>query len=140
MLYLDTSVLVGALTPETATPRLQAWLAEQRPGELCISQWVVTEFSSALSIKLRTGQINPDHRAAALALFSKMRAETLTVEAISAVHFETAARFADLYALGIRAGDGLHLAITQQIGAALCTLDKKLADAGAVLGVKVNLI
>ncbi|MGI8578476.1 MAG: type II toxin-antitoxin system VapC family toxin [Nocardioidaceae bacterium] len=56
MLYLDTSVLVAAFTPESVTHAVQAWLGAQDPAELAISDWLATEFSSALSIKTRSGQ------------------------------------------------------------------------------------
>jgi uncharacterized protein with PIN domain len=56
MLYLDTSLLVAVLTKEAETGRLQCWLGQQPIKDLTVSDWVATEFSSALSIKLRTGR------------------------------------------------------------------------------------
>jgi predicted nucleic acid-binding protein len=140
MHYLDTSLLVAALTNEAETERMQRWLGQQPADELTISDWVVTELSSALSIKLRTGQIGAAHRAAALAAFARLAADSFTVVPVSRLQFRTAARFVEQHMLALRAGDALHLAVCADHGATLCTLDRRLMDAGSVLGVKVMLL
>ena len=140
MLYLDTSLLVAALTREIKTAIVLAWLDDQEPAELAISEWVATEFSAALSIKLRSGQIGANDRADALARFAGLCAESLAVLPISDIHFRTAARFADQHAIGLRAGDALHLAICADHGAALYTLDRRLSEAGSVLGMTTTLL
>ena len=140
MLYLDTSLLVAALTNEPETARMQGWLAWQPGGHLAISDWVTTEFSFALSVKLRTRQIEPAHRADALAVFNRLATESFTVVPVSRLEFRTAARFVEQHALGLRAGDALHLAICADHGATLCTLDRRLSEAGPPLGVKTALL
>jgi predicted nucleic acid-binding protein len=135
MLYLDTSLLVAALTHEPASHGVQAWLSRQDANALVISDWVMTEFSSALSIKVRTGQIGTDHRAQALKVFSGWVEASFGLLRISPHHFQTAARFCDHHGLGLRAADALHLAIAADEGATLCTLDRKLAEAGLALGI-----
>jgi uncharacterized protein len=130
MLYLDTSLLVAALTNEPETLRMQRWLGEQQADELAISDWVVTEFSAALSIKLRTGQIEADDRGQVLAIFARLVTDSFTVLPVSRFYFQTAARFAEQFSLGLRAGDALHLAICGDHAATRCTLDQRLGDAG----------
>ena len=137
MLYLDTSLLVAAMAREGRTAAVQDWLSEQAAGSLAISDWVITEFSSALSVKLKTGQLTVKQRADALALFTSLAEENFVCLTITQRDFHTAARFADQYQVGLRAGDALHLATAAGHGARLVTLDKGLAKAADSIGVSV---
>lgn len=138
--YIDTSLLVAALSNEAKTEAVQDWLGKQKSGTLAISDWVVTEFSAALSLKLRTGQIEPSHRADMLAMFARLIPDSFQLLPILPQHFRTAARFADQHGLGLRAGDALHMAVAADHGASLCTLDRKFAQAGPALGVRTQLL
>jgi predicted nucleic acid-binding protein len=139
MFYLDTTLLVAAYTLEPATSRALAFL-ETRSDVFAVSDWVGTEFSAALSIKLRTKAINEAYRAKALALFAKSLGESMEVIPVAAAHFKAAAKFADEHKLGLRAGDALHLAIARGNGATICTLDKRLAAVAKGLGFSARLI
>ena len=135
MLYVDTSVLVSALTNEADTARSQTWLSEQDASELTISDWTATEFASALSIKLRTGSLGAEHRAATLSAFTRFSGESFRVFPVAREDFRGAAHYADQSQLNLRAGDALHLAICANHGATLATLDRRLAEAASQVGV-----
>jgi hypothetical protein len=75
-----------------------------------------------------------------LATFNRLAAESFTVVSVSGPQFCTAARFVEQHVLGLRAGDSLQLAVCADHGATLCTLDRRLSDAGSALGVKTLLV
>lgn len=140
MPYLDTSILVAALTAEAETARMQNWIASQDPDDFVISPSVITEFSAALSIKARTGQLSPAHHGLVLAAFSRLVSDSFLTLPLAEGAFRAAARLADRAETGLRAGDALHLAIAAEEGLVLATLDRRLAEAGAILGLATTLV
>jgi uncharacterized protein len=136
-MYVDTSVLVSALTFELASPRVQLWLELQQPGSLQISLWVETELSSVLSKKVGNKELTPALRDFCLRGFATLKEESLTIAPIKQKHFVSAAKLLDASQLGLHAPDALHLAVSMDIGATLCTLDNDLAKAAEAVGVKV---
>jgi uncharacterized protein len=137
MIYLDTSVVIAALTHEVSTLRVQDWLAEQGAGELVTSGWVATEISSALAIKVRVGALTIDQRAEIMRVWHKMQVENFHSVDVLQIHFNMAARFIDQVDLSLRAGDALHLAVASTSGYCVATLDKVMAAAGPKLAIPV---
>jgi uncharacterized protein len=135
MFYLDTSLLVSSFSNEPRSAIVDEWMSRQDKNELCISDWVITEVSSALSIKIRRGTINEMQRGAILAEFTRLTADTFTVLPVAASALRTAARFCDQSQLKLRSADALHLAICAEHGATIYTLDQVLSRAALALGV-----
>jgi uncharacterized protein len=134
MIYLDTSVLVAALTREQLTERVQHWLVDQAEGSVAISGWTRVEFAAALRFKVATRQIDESHRAVAAAQFADIAGYGLVSWPIDAEDFEVAGSMAASEMLGLRAPDALHFAIAWRRGAALCTLDDGLRRACVQFG------
>ena len=63
MIYLDASVVVPVLVAESTSPRIDRWLATG--PDIRLSQWTVSEVSSALSHRRRTERLNAEERDAA---------------------------------------------------------------------------
>lgn len=139
MYYVDTSVWVAAITEEAKSDDVRLWLEKFDSEIVAISDWVVAEFSSALSVKIRTGQITLEQRAVALGAFSTLVSESLSTLPIKSSHFQSAALYADNHLTGLRASDALHLAIAADSGALVCTLDTTMAAAGSLLGIETIL-
>lgn len=140
IVYCDTSLLVASLVQEPRTRDVQTWLDAQPEGGLCISDWSVTEFSSALSIKVRARELSPESRAKALAGWAAMRNENLLTFAVLPAHFAAAAVYVERADLRLRAPDALHLAIAASNGCSIATLGGVQARAALELGIPVETV
>ena len=137
MIYCDTSLMVTALTLERSTAATQDWLTRQAPGSLCVSKWVVTEFSGAVAMKERRGILSAELKSDAMVQWSLMLAEQLTILPVPEASFDLAARFCEMQSSTLRAADALHLAVAALGGHTLATLDARLAEGAQAVGVRV---
>ena len=120
--------------------RAIAWMEAHQSDVQYISYWTITEFSAAMSAKLRNKEVSANRRADALARFGAMTAKVFTVLPVATAQFHAAAQFADNHELVIRSGDALHLAICAEYQTTLCTMDRRLAVAGPALGIMTQLV
>jgi hypothetical protein len=138
MFYVDSSVVVSAVSAETATDVVLQWLSAHR--DVLTSDWLMTEAVAALSQKRRMGVLAAEEHAEALAALHRQIGGTFTWLPVTRQDFRLAARFAERADTRLRAGDALHLAITSTAGATLVTLDKGQASAAKLLQVKTLLL
>ena len=134
MIYLDASVVVPILVNESTSPKVDDWLATD--PDIGLSQWTVSEVSSALSHRQRTERLDPEEREAAeeeLDRFLARGAPLIEVGNDDIQAVRSLLRFDRM----LRAPDALHLAVTIRLNAALATYDKRLATAAASIGVEV---
>ena len=133
--YVDTSIIVSALTEEVASKASREWLQAQTPGAMSISPWVITEFHSALALKVRTGQISPEQKSRIIAEFRSVLLPNMRIEDVEAIDFTRAAEFVDNDSCVLRSGDALHLAIASRSGLIIATVSNRLKDAALMLHV-----
>jgi uncharacterized protein len=139
MVYLDTSVLVPLFLPEPESERIQRWLERQSGELLSISEWTLTEFASALGLKVRTKLLQMDQAREAQKVFEKLAAQSFHVHVPTRADYVRATAFLVEYGLGLRAGDALHLAIAYNEAAkAVYSLDRLFVSAGRKLKIKTG--
>lgn len=138
MIYLDTSAAVPMFVPEPASPAIEAWF-ESCADPLVSSDWIVTEFSSALSIKVRKGEISAKQVQAAWKDFDAFCKSGLRLLPVSRKAFTEAAGIVRNAASGLRSGDALHLAMALEVGASgIATADETLAKNAKANGLVVS--
>ncbi len=102
MLYLDTSVLVPLFEPDPLPEKLRAWFASDARLTLAISDWTLTEFASAIGIKVRDKGLKSDQARRSCALVQNLADESLKVFTPSHADFRKAADYLAKHALGLR--------------------------------------
>jgi len=96
------------------------------------------EFAAVVSRAVRTRRFDPEAAARALASFDEIRADSLP-QSHGRGEFELAERLIRDFATKLAAADALHLASAKNAGAALATLDPRLAEAARAQAVDVAL-
>ena len=127
MIYLDTNAAVPLFVAEPASDLVDRWLSAcDEP--VVSSDWIVTEFASALSIKERSGTLTAKDAKSAWRNFETFCDSGLRLAPLSRQAFAAAAKMVREPAHGLRASDALHLAVALEIGAkSIATLDATIA-------------
>ena len=141
MIYLDTSVIVPLIVPETTSSRARSWfdrLDSRHTKDLAVSAWMLTEFTSAMGIKVRNRDITRSQGEAARALLEDALLPNITVVEVTATDFRLAETMLREFSLGLRAGDGLHLATASRCDAQqFVSLDRTLSKVAEAVGLRV---
>ena len=136
-LYLDSSVLVAAFSPEAFTNRALDILALS--SEIIISELTVTETRISLIRKGKRALMTPTEVTQALAELSAcIRDGVLTVEPLPVQAFRDAEDIAHRVPGPVRAMDALHVAMAGILAAELATFDHDQAIAAKAEGIATH--
>lgn len=137
-IYLDTSAAVPLFVPEPASSAVVAWL-ESCTDTLISSDWILTEFASALAVKVRRGDLAQKHAKAAWEEFEIFSHSGLRLVPVTRAAFNHAARLVRNIRGSLRAGDSLHLAMAIETDvASIATADSQLEKSAIAQGMTVN--
>jgi uncharacterized protein len=132
--YIDTSVLAAYYCPEALSDQAQALLLNQvKPA---ISDLTQVELLSAVSTKVRTGELSRKHGNLSISKFqSHINSDLFTVLRIEKEHWHIAGGWLSLFNTTLRTLDALHLAVVSANELMLITSDHHLANAAKALGI-----
>ena len=137
--YLDASVILPTLIEESASARVDQYLFSASEP-LVVSEFAAAEVASALSRLVRMAQMDSGEAAARLASFDVWRAASTEDIDIRPADVRLAHLFVRRFDLMLRAPDALHAAVCRRADFLLVTMDKRLANAAAALGVRNRLL
>jgi len=138
MVYLDSSVLVALVANEPGAPSVKRWLAGMDAPPLCSADWCVPEVASALSLKVRMGQLDEAQSDVAWQAFGAACDGLLELLPVQAQDYTTAAEMCRMPQTGLRAGDALHLAVALRCGCdSLLAFDQNLNKNARASGLRL---
>ncbi len=137
MLYVDTSVFVALLTREHKTNEVNTWYSNCRQI-LATSEWCVTEFASAMALKLRTGQLTDQLSQQAWDKFQMLcKRDISLLPADSTLFHQAGLTILSPAIKNLRAGDALHLLVARENKSqGVVSLDAGLLKNAALLNIK----
>jgi len=139
MAYVDTSVLVAYYCPERLSPKAQK--AMRRSGPPVISPLTEVEFYSALSLKVRTGEMEEESASRIISLLQlHIEDGQYRIVSVEAREYALACEWLGRFSVNLRTVDSLHLAAAFSNRLALLTADRGLAKAAKRLGVKHSVV
>lgn len=139
MRYIDTSVLMAFLLPESGS-QLAERLMTTAGDSLAFSSWTEVELLSALGIQIRRKLITRSGAQKAVDAFAILVAPALVRLAVDDNDHRMAAQMLDGWRTGLRAGHALHLALVQEYQAELWTFDRTMSNAASHFGLRCQLL
>lgn len=138
MIYLDTSVAIPAFVPEATSAEVLAWL-DINGRNLVSADWILTEFASALYIKVRRGDLTAEHAKMAWENFQVFSHGDMRLIPVTRTAFTGGADLILKAEGALRAGDALHLAMALEVGATtVATADEQFEQTAAAHGLAVT--
>ena len=140
MIYVDTSIFVALCTKENKSEQVAKWYISNS-AKMVSSTWAFTEFSSALSLKTRTGQLTEKQSRDAWKRFDELGQNDVELMPIeNKTHYSAGILVLDSKS-NLRAGDALHLAAAKQLKSkSLATLDAVMGKNAARLKIKTLML
>ena len=134
--YLDASFLVALLTIEPFSFRALQYV-RACTGGLIVSDFAAAEFASAISRRVRIGQMPQAEGLLVLSALEQWASNAASGIQISSGDIALAGTFLRRLDLPLRTPDAIHVAAADRLGATLVTFDRRMAANAAALSIPV---
>lgn len=134
--YLDTSVIAAFFVRDALSAQADALLLSN-PWHLVISDFAAAEFASAVSRRVRMGDLPVDLARRRIADFDAWTSNVATKVEVLPADIAAADSHLRRLDLSLRTPDAIHVAVAHRLAATLLTLDRRMSSDAGLLGVPV---